>query len=335
MVPNPEQLALSKPTHFDDLHEARSSLENVLNKLTVFFLDLELDDKYYDLAVTNGEKHLLFRPWLGAWEQVFSELLARIQPHMSPNDRKAAMILKAHHLVAEILADVDLSLGELGWDAFHEKFAAIVNLASAVLDDTRRSDQSVIEARWKTSGVFISSTSATLSFSLGIVDPLYEIVARCRDPGLRRKALDLLATHPRQECMWSSWSAWKVGKFLMKLEEEGIEGVATKMSDIPSDVRISEAWLDFTDNSGERVGSRPKVGYKRAVPRASARYALNPGLFEWRTDEPGFIPGLNFATIARSEDPLTPQAGSTQAGVSSRAGAVQSPQGMSPPGSGL
>lgn len=323
MVPNPEQLVLSKPTDFENIHQARSSLEQVLNQLTIFFLDLELDDKYYDLAVTNGEKHLLFRPWVEAWEAAFSKLLARIQPRMGPDDRKAAMILKAHHLVAEILADVDLSLGELGWDAFHEKFAAIVNLAAAVLDDTRRSDRSVIEARWKTSGVFISSTSATLSFSLGIVDPLYEVVARCRDPNLRRKALDLLATHPRQECMWSSWSAWKVGSFLLKLEEEGVEGVTTKMSDIPGDVRISEAWLDFTDKSDERVGGRPKIGYKKAVPRASARYALNPGLFEWRTDEPGFIPSLDFATVARTDDPLAHRESSSHAADSSRSGSAQ------------
>jgi len=122
------------------------------------------------------------------------------------------MILKAHHLVGETLAQVDLSLGELGWDAFRPQFAAIVDLATAVLEDSNKGDVSVIEARWKTGGVFISSTSATLSFTLGIVDPLFEVCSRCRDLVLRRKALDLLARHPRQECMWSSWSAWKVGK---------------------------------------------------------------------------------------------------------------------------
>jgi len=106
------------------------------------------------------------------------------------------MILKAHHVVAEILSDVDLSLGELGWDEFHDRFEVIVELAAAVLEGSTRADESVIEARWKTGGVFISAPSATLSFSLGIVDPLYEVCARCRDPELRRRALDLLAKHP-------------------------------------------------------------------------------------------------------------------------------------------
>ncbi|KXT06176.1 hypothetical protein AC578_1412 [Pseudocercospora eumusae] len=294
-----QQLALEKPTRLADLDEARSSLEKVLNQLTVFFLDLELDDQYYDMAISNGEKHLIFAPWLQAWELAFSSLLAQRQHTMNEQERKGAMILKAHHLVAEILSNVDLSLGEMAWDAFHAKFTAIVDLAAALLEDNKRSDASIIGARWETSGVFISSSNAELSFSLGIVDPLYEVVARCRDPVLRRKALELLASHPRQECMWSSWSAWKVGKFLMRLEEEEGSDTPTTSSDIPAERRISEAWLDFSDKS--LPAGRGRIGYKRAVPRAAARYALNPGLFDWRTDEPGFIPSLDFATVSTPE----------------------------------
>ena len=288
VVPDAEAVNQKRPTVFNNMQEARSGLEMVLNQLTVFFLDMELDDQFYDLAVSNAEKHLRFSPWLAAWERAFSSFLAKHQSTLSPEDRKAAMVLKSHQLVAEILSDVDLSLGELGWDAFYNKFSAIVDLATAVLENSKQIDTSIIEARWKTSGVFISAPNATLSFSLGIVDPLYEVCARCRDPGLRRRALDLLARHPRQECVWSSWSAWKVGKFLMRLEEEGAETQPRESSDIPAERRVSEAWLDFSDQSTE-LPQKGKVGYKRAVPRASARYALNPGLFEdWNTRDTGF-----------------------------------------------
>ena len=292
VIPDPQTINSNRPTEFCSLHEARSGLELVLNQLTVFFLDMELDDQFYDLAVSNAEKHLLFSPWLAAWEKAFSAYLAKNEKNMNSEDRKAAMILKAHELVAEILSEVDLSLGELGWDAFTDKFRAITDLAASVLESSKQADTSVIEARWKTSGVFISAPTATLSFSLGIVDPLYEVCSRCRDPILRRRALDLLARHPRQECVWSSWSAWKVGKFLMRMEEEGSEKQVKTSSDIPAEQRISEAWFDFSDKSTEET-QKGKVAYKKAVPRASARYALNPGLFEdWSTSEPGFVPYL-------------------------------------------
>ena len=307
VVPDADAITRNRPTTFNSLQEARSGLEVVLNQLTVFFLDMELDDQFYDLAVSNAEKHLLFHPWLVDWEAAFSSFLARYQSSMSAEDRKGAMVLKAHQIVAEILSDVDLSLGELGWDAFHDKFAAIVNLATAVLENSKQADTSIIEARWKTSGVFISAPTATLSFSLGIVDPLYEVCSRCRDPVLRRRALDLLARHPRQECVWSSWSAWKVGKFLMRLEEEGAETQPTQASDIPSDRRISEAWLDFSDHSTEE-SQKGKVAYKRAVPRASARYALNPGLFEdWNTNDTGFDESSGTPSSQASGSAPTPQ----------------------------
>ncbi|KAK3687056.1 hypothetical protein LTR37_019218 [Vermiconidia calcicola] len=286
--PDPQALDAKRPTEFKTLREARSSLEWVLNSLTVFFLDMELDDAFYDIAVSNAEKHLVFTPWLASWERAFSNFLLENQESLNTDERGAAMVLKAHQTVAEILSEVDLSLGELGWDAFHDKFEAITNLAAAVLEGGQQSDTPVIEARWKTGDVFISQPNATLSFSLGIVDPLYEVVSRCRSPTLRRRALDLLAKHPRQECVWSSWSAWKVGKFLMRLEEEGTDTQPKSSSDIPSERRISGAWIDFSDKSTEE-GRRGRVGYRTSIPRASARYALNPGLFEdWNTNESGF-----------------------------------------------
>ncbi|KAK5698463.1 hypothetical protein LTR17_023638 [Elasticomyces elasticus] len=321
LTPDLDKFNRQRPIHFNNLMEARTGLELVLNNLTIFFMDLELSDQFYDQAVKNAEKHLTYGPWLKDWERAFSALLLQRQATFSEQDRKAAMVLKAHHLVAEILAEVDLSLGELGWDAFRDQFAAIVNLATAVLEDSLQSDTSVIEARWKTSGVFISSTSATLSFTLGIVDPLYEVCSRCRDPVLRRKALDLLARHPRQECMWSSWSAWKVGKFILRLEgtsptsktpcvsetsadgythhhsEEGADSPVMKSADIPLNSRVSESWLDFSDKSTE-ASARGRVMYKKAVPRAIPRSALNPGLFDrLASDEPIFTGMVEAGTM--------------------------------------
>lgn len=132
---------------------------------------------------------------------------------------------------------------------------------------------------------------------------MYEVAARCRDPSLRRRALDLLASHPRQECVWSSWSAWKVGKFLMRMEEEGSPTPPQGASDIPAERRVSEAWLDFSDKRTEE-SRKGVVGYKKAVPRARARYALNPGLFDMGTAAHGFRP--RSAESPRNERYLSP-----------------------------
>jgi hypothetical protein len=67
VIPDSQAINANRPSKFNSLNEARSGLEMVLNQLTVFFLDMELDDMFYDLAVSNAEKHLLFSPWLAAW----------------------------------------------------------------------------------------------------------------------------------------------------------------------------------------------------------------------------------------------------------------------------
>ena len=50
IVPDAEAINAKRPTVFNTLQEARSGLELVLNQLTVFFLDMELDDQFYDLV---------------------------------------------------------------------------------------------------------------------------------------------------------------------------------------------------------------------------------------------------------------------------------------------
>jgi hypothetical protein len=181
-------------------------------------------------------------------------------------------VFQAHHLVCEILSNVDLSEGELGWDKFHTSFTAILDLAEAVLEDKS-------EPRMKHAVDLPTTPKTQLCFSLGIVDPLYEVCARCRDPAIRRRALDLLARHPRQDCMWSSWSAWKVGKYIMKLEEESSSSPPLVAGDISAEDRVSEAWFDFSKFTAGDDGSTGRLMYKRMNTQHSPREALNPGLF--------------------------------------------------------
>lgn len=197
-------------------------------------------------------------------------------------------ITQAHHLVCEILSNVDLSEGELGWDKFHASFVAILDLAEAVLEDGS-------QTRERQAADFPTAPKTQLCFSLGIVDPLYEVCARCRDPVLRRRALDLLARHPRQDCMWSSWSAWKVGKYLMKLEEERSSSPPLVAGDISAEDRISEAWFDFSKFAASGDGSTGRLMYKRMSADHSPREALNPGLFTTDPCEQQSGQDINFA----------------------------------------
>lgn len=299
-------LGVPKPVFFEDLRDARTALELVINHQTIYYLDLDLSDNFYKLMCASGEKCLIFTDWLKCWETAFTQLLLRKSEAMTASERKGAMVLKgkcqavtndiycllttqAHHLVCEILAEVDLSEGELGWDKFRPSFIAILDLAEAVLEDDPQS-----KARQLADPLAAPKTQ--LCFSLGIVDPLYEVCARCRDPLLRRRALNLLARHPRQDCMWSSWSAWKVGKYIMHLEEEKSGTPPLKASDISAEDRVSNAWFDFSEATSSGGGNTTgRLMYQRMNIQHSPRASLNPGLFAGNVEEQQLGQDVDFA----------------------------------------
>ena len=85
---------IPKPVHFEHLGEARIALEKAINYISIYFLDLDLSDNFYDLVCTNGDKFIMFAPWLKAWEEAFTKLLVRSQDALTPTERKGAMVLK-------------------------------------------------------------------------------------------------------------------------------------------------------------------------------------------------------------------------------------------------
>jgi len=212
-----EPFALPQPTLFSSLEEASSELEGMLNQLRSTSMDLEAYE--HGIAVSNAEQRLLFSPRLANWEQAFSVFLATQSSALTSEDRKDAMILKANHLLAEILAAVNPSPGEFGWNVFEAKFAAIVDLAAAVLGDSEHSGPSATDAGSQTGEPSETGSTATLSPSLGIFDPLYEVCARCYDPVLRRRALDLMIHHPTQ----AASSASEVRRVALALDEQSAE----------------------------------------------------------------------------------------------------------------
>lgn len=89
-----------KPMHFENLGDARISLEKAIYHISIYFLDLDLSDNFYDLVCANGDKFIMFASWLKAWEEAFTELLVRSQDALTPTERKGAMVLKGETLAS-------------------------------------------------------------------------------------------------------------------------------------------------------------------------------------------------------------------------------------------
>lgn len=60
----------------------------------------------------------------------------------------------------------------------------------------------------------------TYCFSPGIVSPLYVTISRCREPGIRRRALALMQACKRREGLWDSSLAARLGIRVIEIEEQ-------------------------------------------------------------------------------------------------------------------
>jgi hypothetical protein len=60
------------------------------------------------------------------------------------------------------------------------------------------------------------------SHDVGVVPPLHVTATKCRDPVIRREAVELLFASPRQEGMWDGVLTARIGKWMTACEEDGL-----------------------------------------------------------------------------------------------------------------
>jgi hypothetical protein len=141
---------------------------------------------------------------------------------------KSAILLNMHcHVVSILLATAPFA-GETLFDDRLEDFKDIISLSREFI---------ALEERHKASLICNLSVSLSFSFDLGIISPLWLVGGRCRDPFVRREAINLLYLIRRREGVWSSLVAAMVLEKIMLLEECGLQGIR-EARDIPSAARI-------------------------------------------------------------------------------------------------
>jgi hypothetical protein len=127
------------------------------------------------------------------------------------------------------------------WDEFCPIFDKTVSLAAEVL----------------AADTDTSSGKPYISLDLGIIGPLFDVASRCRDPTIRRKAIGLLESTPRQEGIWNASLAAALAQRLVEVEEEGL-GNVTSCSDVPKLARLFDIEPKF-----DPFGRKATIRYSR------------------------------------------------------------------------
>jgi hypothetical protein len=249
----------SLPAFFVDLHEARILLDIVVSRSCHFLAtswspcealalakDFDLQPPC-DVNVVTGmniystsfkvtediqRQQLVFAAEIASWEHAFAPLLENSRVSMQSGASRemiaynVAARLKIQCIATSILIAGVVITNQMEYDNFNSQFQELVDLASEVV---RLSGKSTTE-RARQSGFWLDC---------GISPHLFVVVTRCRDPGIRRRAIKLLEDW-QIEGNWDAKMIAQIGYFMLEVEEEGmieIEEGGEKKRIIPESAR--------------------------------------------------------------------------------------------------
>ncbi|KAK7953375.1 hypothetical protein PG988_014069 [Apiospora saccharicola] len=238
------------PEKFESLLESRLAWDALLEKIFRFtetmFQFTTTTSPMGILPTSLKQYGMIFRNEIEAWSKAFDGILvSRNAPGKSSQEKAAIAVLKMFQIMGQVLFLMTFSDSELQFDAFLPQFQGIVDLASEVVGDEERraAARRCPDQRWCQhaaghtdifGGHDFTAPHIKPSFSadLGIVPPLFVVATKCRDPFVRRKAIQLLRSSSRREGMWDSELTARIGMWIAAIEEE--DGGFGGFDDAPS-----------------------------------------------------------------------------------------------------
>ncbi|KAE8445246.1 hypothetical protein EG329_013618 [Mollisiaceae sp. DMI_Dod_QoI] len=140
-----------------------------------------------------------------AWNVDFQRIVESLHPLPLQHCKKTILVLKMYHTTLSILIGTRVFGFEMLNDEHTPQYSHIVDLGVQLVALEKESlDQQFF------------------SFEMGIIFPLFFTSSKCRDPTIRRRAVDLLASMNHQEGSWEGVAAARVSAFVMSIEEEGL-----------------------------------------------------------------------------------------------------------------
>lgn len=193
--------------HFATLRSAREEIVLLAAEIQIFERTCSEHMQLSPAGIPSDweDKRVAFSVRLGNWHTGFVELIGGLPgiEAQSPQQIGTVALLVAHHEMLSIILETCLCPSPLQFDNYYLNFQSIVEQASIALDASARSD----------------GTQPPFAFEIGVGLPVWFTCLRCREPRIRRKALDLLRRAPQVQGFYKCLSGVIIGEKIMALEE--------------------------------------------------------------------------------------------------------------------
>ncbi|KIW78130.1 hypothetical protein Z517_07963 [Fonsecaea pedrosoi CBS 271.37] len=209
---------------FDSIEGARDCLHKILER--VQGLRVEVFRVYSSPSPIHGSAakasleseqraaQILLENWRRNWEKVSA------QPAMSATQHpQAHLILRAHYLITKVGACARLDPARLNHEDHLDDFRGIVLAAEEGLTRFPLRDE-----------------ATGFSFEMSFLAPLYLTALKCRDPTVRRKALEMMFLTGAKEGLWYRSELTCIAARVIELEEGLVAGLGERDGGFARDV---------------------------------------------------------------------------------------------------
>lgn len=237
---------------FQNIDQAKEWLEDYMRGLTQFLTTLGTSlratpDDIRAIVQEHSAKKELYHAWCHACLHIDNQYGPLLNGTPTPA-AQGYLILKLWRTTINVLLNVELQFGELGWDDFEADFSTLVSTAEKFVKNSALQDGTLsLPSNGK-----LATCKPTQSFSIGIITPLFLTATRCRDPDIRRSACEVLKACNRSESMWNSTLAAMVCERIIELEEAGLGNVSSS-AQVPLEARILGMDIAFGPDRQGRI----------------------------------------------------------------------------------
>ncbi|KAL2072929.1 hypothetical protein VTL71DRAFT_10253 [Oculimacula yallundae] len=239
-----------RPLSFQELNTTLSEILTAGFKLSRASWMCPAGALYVELRQRHLQELYRLRSSMEVWSKEFESFQNQKLGKLDTWTRERIRILKVIQITIAVILDVEPAEarenGDMIWDRYKAEFVSIISIADSIVEEARK--KSPITG--KPVPRYMPDT--------GLINPLWCVVHWCRDPHLRRKAIDILDRAACRDGFWDSELCVRTGKIIMMLEEKDL-GDVNCAADIPLWKRICVIDPKFAEDGGGAL-----VKYTRA-----------------------------------------------------------------------
>jgi hypothetical protein len=191
---------------FRSIHDAISSFLDLIDP-AIKLIQANVQSKYVGLPPEPVAEQARLLGLMDDWHLSLEHLMHNEGNNYNGRSTNGYNVMVASTISVRVWLEAGLSPQETVWDNYKSQFEKMVELAEPVVSDHLR---------------FPDEFSKSFSFELGIIPPLQFVAWKCRWPRIRRKALRLLRSAPRRECVFDSSYSYALYERVRVLEESAL-----------------------------------------------------------------------------------------------------------------